>query len=36
LAPLAERVEVKVSMLGDDIIMSGAAALLLSSELGVV
>ncbi len=35
-APLAERTEVRVSTLGDDAVMLGAAALLLANELGAV
>lgn len=35
-APLAERTEVRVSALGDDAVMLGAAALLLANELGAV
>jgi glucokinase-like ROK family protein len=36
LASLAEQVQVRVSELGDDIVMKGAAAAMLASELGVV
>ncbi len=35
-APLAERTKVRVSTLGDDAVMLGAAALLLANELGAV
>lgn len=35
-APLAEKTDVRVSALGDNAVMLGAAALLLAHELGVV